>query len=191
MACKTLLASLARAPWPFRRPLMASRIGRSSAPRFTSSGIMLRQISGAALEEVAPHLKPLAGPVLAFAGSAGVGTLKFVASVVLSGFLFHLRSGPRGGNKKDSGASGAAAKPGFRCARRVDDTHGSPGGHRRSRPSIAAGRHRIEACGRASCGRAGFPRAGACHPADRVGHRPCFPSSYGSGPPRTLPWRFR
>ena len=33
----------------------------------------------AALREVAPHLKPLAGPVLAFAGSAGVGTLKFVA----------------------------------------------------------------------------------------------------------------
>jgi len=41
-----------------------------------------------ALREVAPHLKPLAGPVLAFAGSAGVGTLKFVLSVVLSGFLF-------------------------------------------------------------------------------------------------------
>jgi predicted PurR-regulated permease PerM len=43
---------------------------------------------GAALREVAPHLKPLAGLVLAFAGSAGVGTLKFVLSVVLSGFLF-------------------------------------------------------------------------------------------------------
>jgi predicted PurR-regulated permease PerM len=41
-----------------------------------------------ALNEVAPHLKPLAGPVLAFAGSAGVGTLKFVLSVVLAGFLF-------------------------------------------------------------------------------------------------------
>jgi predicted PurR-regulated permease PerM len=43
---------------------------------------------GAALREVAPHLKPLAGPVVAFAGSAGVGTLKFVVSVALSGFLF-------------------------------------------------------------------------------------------------------
>ena len=42
----------------------------------------------AVLREVAPHLKPLAGPVLAFAGSAGVGTLKFILSVVLSGFLF-------------------------------------------------------------------------------------------------------
>jgi predicted PurR-regulated permease PerM len=30
----------------------------------------------------------LAGPVLAFAGSAGVGTLKFILSVALSGFLF-------------------------------------------------------------------------------------------------------
>ena len=41
-----------------------------------------------ALREVAPHLKPLAGPVLAFAGSAGVGMLKFVLSIVLAGFLF-------------------------------------------------------------------------------------------------------
>jgi predicted PurR-regulated permease PerM len=43
---------------------------------------------GTALSQVAPHLKPLAGPVLAFAGSAGLGTLKFVVSVVLAGFLF-------------------------------------------------------------------------------------------------------
>src|SRR4029077_11625605 len=43
----------------------------------------------AALRELAPHLKPLAGPVLAFAGSAGFGTLKFVAAVAISGFLFH------------------------------------------------------------------------------------------------------
>jgi predicted PurR-regulated permease PerM len=43
---------------------------------------------GAALRQVAPHLKPLAGPVLAFAGSAGVGTIKFILSVALSGFLF-------------------------------------------------------------------------------------------------------
>lgn len=43
---------------------------------------------GAALREVAPYLKPLAAPALAFAGSAGVGTLKFVLSAALSGFLF-------------------------------------------------------------------------------------------------------
>jgi predicted PurR-regulated permease PerM len=43
---------------------------------------------GAALRELAPYLKSLAGPVLAFAGSAGVGTLKFVLSLVLAGFLF-------------------------------------------------------------------------------------------------------
>jgi predicted PurR-regulated permease PerM len=47
----------------------------------------------AALRELAPLLKPLAGPVLAFAGSAGFGTLKFVGAVVISGFLFHY--GPR------------------------------------------------------------------------------------------------
>ena len=48
---------------------------------------------GAALRELAPYLKSLAGPVLAFAGSAGAGTLKFVLSVVLAGFLFPY--GPR------------------------------------------------------------------------------------------------
>jgi predicted PurR-regulated permease PerM len=38
--------------------------------------------------ELAPYLKPLAGPVLAIAGSAGTGTLMFLASVVISGFLY-------------------------------------------------------------------------------------------------------
>jgi len=41
-----------------------------------------------ALREVAPHLKPLAGTMLALAGNAGVGTLKFLLSVALAGFLF-------------------------------------------------------------------------------------------------------
>lgn len=40
-----------------------------------------------ALRQTAPYLKPLAGPILAFAGSAGTGILKFLASVVLAGFL--------------------------------------------------------------------------------------------------------
>jgi len=42
----------------------------------------------AALREVSPYLKPLAGTMLAFAGNAGVGTLKFLVSVALAGFLF-------------------------------------------------------------------------------------------------------
>ncbi len=42
----------------------------------------------AALREVAPYLKPLAGAMLAFAGNAGVGTLKFLLSVALAGLLF-------------------------------------------------------------------------------------------------------
>jgi predicted PurR-regulated permease PerM len=46
-----------------------------------------------ALRQLAPHLKPLAGPVLVIAGSAGTGTLKFLASVIIAGFL--LPSGPR------------------------------------------------------------------------------------------------
>jgi predicted PurR-regulated permease PerM len=42
----------------------------------------------AALREVAPYLKPFAGPILAIAGKAGTGTIKFLVSVVISGFLF-------------------------------------------------------------------------------------------------------
>jgi len=42
----------------------------------------------AALRQLAPYLKPLAGPILALAGSAGTGTLKFLASVIISGFLY-------------------------------------------------------------------------------------------------------
>jgi predicted PurR-regulated permease PerM len=47
----------------------------------------------ATFREVGPYLKPLAVPVLAIAGSAGTGTLKFLASVVVAGFL--LAPGPR------------------------------------------------------------------------------------------------
>jgi len=42
----------------------------------------------AVLREVAPYLKPLAGTMLALAGNAGVGTLKFLLSVAVAGFLF-------------------------------------------------------------------------------------------------------
>jgi len=47
----------------------------------------------AAFRELAPHLKPLAGPILAIAGSASTGMLKFLASVVIAGLL--LPPGPR------------------------------------------------------------------------------------------------
>jgi predicted PurR-regulated permease PerM len=47
----------------------------------------------AAFVQLAPHLKPLVRPVIALAGSAGLGTLKFLASVILAGFLFP--SGPK------------------------------------------------------------------------------------------------
>ncbi|WNV07767.1 AI-2E family transporter [Tardiphaga sp. 709] len=40
------------------------------------------------LREVAPYLKPLAGTMLTLAGSVGVGTLKFLLSVLIAGFLF-------------------------------------------------------------------------------------------------------
>lgn len=41
-----------------------------------------------AVREIAPHLKPVAGPMLALAGSAGTGVIKFFISLVLAGFLF-------------------------------------------------------------------------------------------------------
>jgi len=46
-----------------------------------------------ASRQLAPYLKPLAGPVLAIAGSAGSGTVKFLVAVVIAGFLFP--SGPQ------------------------------------------------------------------------------------------------
>jgi predicted PurR-regulated permease PerM len=42
----------------------------------------------AVLSEVAPHLKPLAGIMLGVAGDAGIGTLQFLLSVVIAGFVF-------------------------------------------------------------------------------------------------------
>lgn len=42
----------------------------------------------AVLREVAPHLKPIAGTMLALAGSAGIGTIKFLISVAIAGVLF-------------------------------------------------------------------------------------------------------
>lgn len=41
----------------------------------------------AALKQVAPYLKPLAAHILSFAGSAGVGLLIFLLSIVASGFV--------------------------------------------------------------------------------------------------------
>jgi predicted PurR-regulated permease PerM len=41
----------------------------------------------AALRAVAPYLKPVAVPLLGLAGEAGVGTIKFLFSVVLAGFM--------------------------------------------------------------------------------------------------------
>ncbi len=41
-----------------------------------------------AFRQVAPYLQPFAGPILTIAGNAGTGTIKFLVSVVISGFLF-------------------------------------------------------------------------------------------------------
>lgn len=47
----------------------------------------------AMLREITPYLKPVAGVLLSLAGSAGVGTLQFLLSVLMTGFLFP--HGPR------------------------------------------------------------------------------------------------
>lgn len=46
-----------------------------------------------ALRDIAPHLKPFAGTMLGLAGDAGVGTVKFLVAVAMTGFLFP--AGPR------------------------------------------------------------------------------------------------
>ena len=40
------------------------------------------------VHDVAPYLKPLAGTMLGLAGDAGLGTIKFLLSVAIAGFLF-------------------------------------------------------------------------------------------------------
>jgi predicted PurR-regulated permease PerM len=45
------------------------------------------------LNQVTPQLKPLAGTMLGLAGDAGIGTVKFLLAVALTGFLFP--AGPR------------------------------------------------------------------------------------------------
>lgn len=40
------------------------------------------------LQQIAPHLKPIAAPLLGLVGNAGVETLQFLLSVALTGFLF-------------------------------------------------------------------------------------------------------
>jgi predicted PurR-regulated permease PerM len=57
-------------------------------PQFYDLWIQASNNVRTALREVAPYLKPLAGTILAIAGNAGIGTLKFLVSVVLAGFLF-------------------------------------------------------------------------------------------------------
>jgi predicted PurR-regulated permease PerM len=47
----------------------------------------------AVLTQLAPHLKPVARSMLAAVGSVGIGALKFLAAVILAGFLLPL--GPR------------------------------------------------------------------------------------------------
>ncbi|MEH2511839.1 putative PurR-regulated permease PerM [Nitrobacteraceae bacterium AZCC 1564] len=46
----------------------------------------------AAFQEIAPYLKPVASAILGFAGSAGTETLKFLASILLAGFLLPMGS---------------------------------------------------------------------------------------------------
>jgi hypothetical protein len=72
--------------WRSQRPACVSKthVRWDNDHRGNSSGARARRrFSGTILP----------GPVLAFAGSAGLGALKFVAAVALSGFLFHY--GPR------------------------------------------------------------------------------------------------
>jgi predicted PurR-regulated permease PerM len=59
-------------------------IGRQLYQFWSKASINLQ----ATFSDIAPHLKPLAAPILAIAGSAGTGTIKFMLSVVVAGFLF-------------------------------------------------------------------------------------------------------
>ncbi|MBR1120972.1 AI-2E family transporter [Bradyrhizobium lablabi] len=64
-------------------------IGQQAYGFWDQASTNLRALVG----QVAPQLKPLAGTMLGLAGDAGVGTLKFLVAVALTGFLFP--AGPR------------------------------------------------------------------------------------------------
>ncbi len=68
---------------------MASKTGQSQVQQIYAFWDQASTNLRAVLREVAPHPKPLAGPMLAFAGGLGAGTLKFFLAVAMSGFLFH------------------------------------------------------------------------------------------------------
>ena len=127
----------------------------------------------AALKEVAPHLKPLAGPVLAFAGSAGLGTLKFVASVVLSGFLFHYGPGLVAAIKRIQArlvtqrSQDFVALAGLTIRTIAQGVIGVA-----VLQSLLAGIG-LKLAGVPHAGVLAFACADSCHPADRVGGRPC------------------
>jgi predicted PurR-regulated permease PerM len=54
----------------------------------------------AALTQIVPQLKPLGGGLLRIAAGAGLGMLKFLASIVVAGFLLPLGSSLAGGAKR-------------------------------------------------------------------------------------------
>jgi predicted PurR-regulated permease PerM len=57
------------------------------APAFEFWDLAATNLTGA-LAKIAPQLKQLGGSLLGMAGSAGVGVLMFLASVIVAGFLF-------------------------------------------------------------------------------------------------------
>jgi predicted PurR-regulated permease PerM len=125
---------------------------------------------GAALREIAPHLKPLAGPVLAFAGGAGIGTLKFVLSVALSGILFIYGPYLVDATRRIQRRVVTQRNEDFVALAELTIRTVSQGVIGVG-PSIAAGRYRAEARGCAARGCPGVRRAGSRNPPDRVGDR--------------------
>jgi len=129
----------------------------------------------------------IAGPVLAFAGSAGVGTLQFILSVALSGFLFIY--GPRlveairriQARVVTQRGEDFVALAGLTIRMVAQGVIGVA-----VLQSLLAGVG-LQLAGVPHAGRAGVRRAGACDPAESGRRSSCFPSSYGFGRPRI--WR--
>ena len=121
----------------------------------------------AVLREVAPYLRPLAGPLLsAWRAMSSLGTLQFLVSVFVAGFLF-----PHGPRFVGPGATPVAHRAGAgRAFSRTGQRHHPRRSARRDRRRHRAGlacRHRLQAGSRAECRPAGLHRAAAVDRANR------------------------
>ena len=85
---RELAAELTAGEWVVPSPPEQVRNWPLIGPQFYEFWNQASSNIRAVLREIAPQMKPLAGIMLSLAGNAGMGTIKFLLSVAVAGFLF-------------------------------------------------------------------------------------------------------